>query len=179
MKRKYKMVTGLAIFALAAATGCGNGREQQVESVMFPSGSAEEQNQSGETGSNVPESQESGGTDVMGTRSEEEEMENRDIVNLSGTVRSIGENSVVISRIFLEDSLVFIPEEGSPEEEFVTVKCTETTVFKHWTIKGGGADILMKEASFSDIMDRSGLEMKGYFDGDDFVAEEIIIEVYE
>lgn len=149
------------------------GGVQQKESIPFPDAA---DTQRAETVTDVPESRESGDGDIP---ENPPEMESRDIVHLSGTVRGIGENSVVISRIFVEDSLVFIPEEGSPEEEFVTVKCTDSTVFRHWTIKGGGADIIMKEASFSDIVDRSELEMKGYFDGEDFVAEEIIIEVYE
>lgn len=76
-------------------------------------------------------------------------------------------------------SYVSIPEEGSPEEELVTIHCTDTTSFERWTIQGGGAGITTDEAAFSDIQRGSGLEAEGYFDGEEFIAERVIIEIYE
>ncbi|MCM1127745.1 MAG: hypothetical protein NC429_14895 [Lachnospiraceae bacterium] len=105
--------------------------------------------------------------------------------SLSGKVRSIGENSVVISKIFIEDgkdgkgSIAVLPGEGSREEELVTVNFTDDTVFHHWTIKSGGADIDMRDSSFSEIGADSGLEMYGYYEGEIFIASRVIIEVYE
>lgn len=101
---------------------------------------------------------------------------------IGGKVREIMEESFVISRVQYADddrTMVLIPEEGSPEEELVTVQCTDSTAFEHWTIQGGGAGIDMKEAAFADIQKGGGLEAEGYFDGDKFVAEKVIIETYE
>ena len=60
-----------------------------------------------------------------------------------------------------------------------TIHCTDSTVFEHWTIQGGGAGIEKKEAAFSDIKEGSGLEAEGYFDGEEFIADKVIIEVYQ
>ena len=61
----------------------------------------------------------------------------------------------------------------------MTVWCLDSTVFMRWTIKGGGEDIKEEEAAFSELQDGTGLEAQGYFDGDEFIAEKVIIEVYE
>lgn len=55
---------------------------------------------------------------------------------------------------------------------------TDSTTFERWTIQGGGADIVMEEAASPDIREGTGLEAKGYFDGEEFVAEKVIIEIY-
>lgn len=85
----------------------------------------------------------------------------------------------MISLTLSEGSVVVIPEPGSPEEELVTVRCMDSTVWKRWTIKGAGAEIQEEEAAFSEIQDGTGLEAQGYYDGDEFMAEKVIIEVYE
>ena len=51
--------------------------------------------------------------------------------------------------------------------------------FEHWTIQGGGAGITKNDAVFSDIKVSDGLEASGFFDGNDFIAEKVIIELYE
>ena len=61
----------------------------------------------------------------------------------------------------------------------MTVRCTDSTTFECWTIQGGGADIVVGEAAFSDIREDGGLEAEGYFEGEEFVAERVIIEIYE
>ena len=98
-------------------------------------------------------------------------------VYLPGKIREIGDNSVVISRTFVEDSVVYIPEEGSQDEELVTVRFMDDTEFEHWTIVGGGADIKRREASFSDITQDCGLELYGYYENDEFVAKRVLIEI--
>lgn len=101
---------------------------------------------------------------------------------IGGKVREIMEDSFVLSRVQYADedsSMVLIPEEGSPEEELVTIRCTDETVFEHWLIQGGGAGIDMSEASFADIQKGGGLEAEGHFDGEEFVASKVIIETYE
>ena len=109
---------------------------------------------------------------------------NQNTIIIGGKVRSVAQDSFVISRTLWEDSddggsYVSIPEEGSPEEELVTIHCTDTTTFERWTIQGGGAGITTDEAAFSDIQRGSGLEAEGYFGGEEFIAERVIIEIYE
>lgn len=105
---------------------------------------------------------------------------NTDLPFIGGKVRSISSDSFVISRTLTDDEgMVTIPEEGSPEEELVTVRCTDSTVFERWTIQGGGAGIDNTEASFSEIKVDDGLEAQGHFDGKVFVAEKVVIEIYQ
>jgi len=103
----------------------------------------------------------------------------QDTIYIGGKVRSISEDSFVISRTLMEDSMVIMPEAGSPEEVLVTIRYNDSTSFEHWTIQGGGEDIVKKEAAFSDIKVGGGLEALGYFNGDEFIAEKIIIELYK
>lgn len=97
-----------------------------------------------------------------------------------GKVDSIGENSMVIRKTVVNegagggDAIVLSIDENA---ELITVNCTEETKYQHWTIRGG--DIDMKDGSFDDIKVGTGMELAGYFDGDIFIAQQVIIEVYE
>lgn len=103
---------------------------------------------------------------------------NNDIIG--GKVRSIGDNSFIISRTLIdENGCVTMPEKGSPQEELVNIICTDDTVFENWTIQGGGAGIEKNEADFTDIKEGGGLEAEGHFDGENFIADKVIIEVYK
>ena len=105
---------------------------------------------------------------------------NQEAIFIGGKVRSVGEDEFVISRTLMDDDgFIVMPEAGSPEEVLVTVQCAESTSFEHWTIQSSGGDIVRKEAAFSDIQEGAGLEAWGYFDGEEFIAERIIIEVYQ
>lgn len=105
--------------------------------------------------------------------------------HLSGRVRSMGDNSVVISKIFIEESedgnsdIVYLPGEGDQKEELVTVNFKDHTEFHYWVIKSGGGNIDMRESSFSEIEEGSELEMYGNYDGKAFIASKVIVEVYE
>lgn len=113
------------------------------------------------------------------------EAENSELIFIGGKVRSVSRDSFVLSRTLWEDSadgqgsFVVMPEAGSPEEELVTVRFADSAVFERWTIQGGGADIKKEEASFSEIQEGTGLEAQGFFDGEEFLAEKVIIEIYE
>lgn len=113
------------------------------------------------------------------------EVENSELIFIGGKVRSVSRDSFVLSRTLWEDSadgqgsFVVMPEAGSPEEELVTVRFADSAVFERWTIQGGGADIKKEEASFSEIQEGTGLEAQGFFDGEEFLAEKVIIEIYE
>ncbi len=193
MKRNCKMAAGVMVFMLAAAMGCGSGQEAENVNTVLPAEDKADENmeqpdQSSEaevhtSGSTVPDT---GQTD-NGENSDssipaplpENSSESQVSDMIGGKVRSVAQDSFVLSRVLMEDSMVVIPEAGSPEEELVTVRCTDSTTFECWTIQGGGADIVVGEAAFSDIREDGGLEAEGYFEGEEFVAERVIIEIYE
>ena len=99
---------------------------------------------------------------------------------IGGKVRSVSSDSIVISRTLIdEEGMVTMPEAGSADEQLVTIRCTESTDFELWTIQGGGAGIDTKDAVFSDIKEDSGIEAEGHFEGEEFVADKVIIEIYK
>ena len=168
MKRKYAITAGAMAFMLATAAGRGSGQEaERTNTVISVENETDE--------STEPQGQSEEGENLTNSNPANETM------YIGGKVRSIAQDSFVISRTLMEEnsSIVIMPEEGSPEEELVTIRCTDSTVFEHWTIQGGGAGIVKEEASFTDIQSGGGLEAEGYFDGEEFVAEKVIIEVYE
>lgn len=173
MKRNSAAATGIMAVLLAAATGCGStkGADRDIESeavIVL-----------------VEDAPESSNTDDIADSSDNTTVENNEsyvMENIGGKVKSIAQdNSFVISRTIVdEDGMILVmPGEGGPNELLTTIHYTDSTVFEHWTIQGGGAGIEKKEAAFSDIKEGSGLEAEGYFDGEEFIANKVIIEVYQ
>lgn len=179
MKSKKIMAAAAAMAMLAASAGCEAAGTEPTEVPAIHVGESEQAQESGvlrentQTEENVPEDS----TQPEKFRQPEEEQD-----YLSGKVREIGDNSVIISKTFIEDdgqsgSLVYIPEKGSADEELVTIRFTDDTEFEYWTIKGGGAGIERREGSFSDISVDTGLEAYGYYEGGVFAAQRAIIEI--
>ena len=175
MKRKYAISASIIFLMLALLTGCSTTSESENKDAMLPAAEKVDENTEipDDTASESP---------LSNTETENDNSVNQESIFIGGKVRSVTQDSFVLSRTLYDDedkSLVIIPEEGSPEEELVTVLCTDSTTFEHWTIQGGGAGITKKEAAFSDIKEKDGLEAFGYFDQDVFIAEKVIIELYE
>lgn len=201
MNRKYLITTSIMILMLLTVTGCGEQKTTSVNAALSIEDEANENtilpSQIEETKgliSNIPISDNKGDitSDATDTLSESDNNTsntspinvNQNTIIIGGKVRSVAQDSFVISRTLWEDSddggsYVSIPEEGSPEEELVTIHCTEKTTFERWTIQGGGTGITTDEAAFSDIQRGGGLEAEGYFGGEEFIAERVIIEIYE
>ena len=191
MKRNYAVATGIMVVMLVTATGCGNGKETDMniktESVTVivdennGKDNRKEQEQKDEAQKDAPES--SNTDDVTGSNDNiiTENSENYTMENIGGKVMSIAQDSFVISRVIVDENgmILVMPGEGGPDEVLTTIHCTDSTVYEHWTIQGGGAGIEKKEAAISDITEGSGLEAEGYFDGEEFVANKVIIEVYQ
>ncbi|MCM1145894.1 MAG: hypothetical protein NC407_14445, partial [Lachnoclostridium sp.] len=121
------------------------------------------------------------GNDKAITESGENNDRNDTIENIGGKVKSISQDSFVLSRVIVDENgmILVMPGEGGPNELLTTVYCTDSTVYEHWTIQGGGAGIEKKEAAFSDIVEGCDLEAEGYFEGEEFIADKVIIEVYQ
>lgn len=184
MKRKYVMAIGIMVFMLAVAIGCSTRQEvartNTTLSVENKTDKGTEQpSQSVKDESDTPEGNNSK-SDNSEIISFENANPNSEMMYIGGKVRSIEQDSFVISRTLMEEdsSIVIMPDEGSPEEELVTIQCTDSTVFEHWTIQGGRVGIVKENASFSDIQKGSGMEAEGYFEEEEFVAEKVIIEEY-
>lgn len=178
MKRKCIMATVVLTLMMTAVSGCGNEKDGSGGVAV----SAE--NEAAESGNDESEAvlDEAEGT-------EQDETEN-DIYSISdegifigGEVRSVSQNSFVISRTLTEDDgeamIAVMPEAGSPEEELVTIRLADSVTFERWTISGGGAGIDKAVASFAEVQEGTMLEAQGSFEGEEFVAKNVIIEIYK
>lgn len=208
--KRSSVVFSLILMAALTVSGCRDGQSIDNKNVStdisIPINTAvesqtnneqlnnEAENQ--ETGNQVTENQEAENQTKNDIENENKESENQKTDNqttnnnevaniwnneiIGGKVRSIGDNSFIISRTLIdEDGYVTMPEKGSSQEELVNIICTEDTVFENWTIQGGGAGIEKNEADFTDIKEGGGLEAEGYFEGENFIADKVIIEVYK
>ena len=116
--------------------------------------------------------------------SENEQTEPRKITSSEGTehlggkVHSVEDDGMVLAQTTVrgvdESDIILVDEK---EAKKIPVKFTEDTKVEHWTIEGGGADIDMKEAALSDLQAGLGVELEGFYEGDNFVATRILIEV--
>lgn len=75
-----------------------------------------------------------------------------------------------------EDGMVTLLEVKDAKK--IPVKFTQDTKVEHWTIRGGGAGIDMRDAAVSDLEEGMGVELEGYYDGGTFVATRVIMEEY-
>ena len=201
MKRKCMMATVVLTLMMALLEGCGgipetdNGSEvlssekgteedglKEAESKV--DGTAEDTAEDDKTAADKTVGTEQSGQND-GTGGSADGVKKLDLnegdMFIGGKVRSVSSDSFVISRTLVDDegNIIAMPGEGGSEEELVTVRCKDSTIFERWTISGAGADIDRAEAAFSEIKADDGVEAQGYFEGEEVVAEKVIIEVYE
>lgn len=196
MKRKYRMVATVLSLMIALAAGCGSRtKEDRSTASLSTEETGESQKEAGDDAAGAGEStvdteQTDQNQDVNVNQAEESKAEgdagSQDKILIGGKVRSVAQDSFVLSLTLWEDSEdgtgaynVVIPEPGSPEEELVTVRCADSAVYERWTIEEGGAGIQKDEASFSEIIEGGGLEAEGHYEGEEFVADKVIIEIYK
>lgn len=153
-------------------TGCGS---KEAETLL---------SDAAETEYVSPETKETENVDTdrtAGTDSETEnpgsESQQPETEFICGTVEEIRNDSFTFQRRMIDYGEIIDLE--NMETELITVKCTADTKYEHWTIRGGGADIDMADAAFSDITEDAGMEIEGYYEGDVFVAVRVVLEVYE
>ena len=191
MKRNC-VVVGIVAIMLVTATGCGNEKEADMtiksEAVTVlvdentDKDNSAEQERSDEMQNDTSESLNTdNAADSNDDNIKAENNANYTMENIGGKVTSIAQDSFVISRVIVDENgmILVMPGEGGPDEVLTTIQCTDSTVYEHWMIQGGGAGIEKKEADFSDIKEGSGLEAEGYFEGEEFIADKVIIEVYQ
>lgn len=200
-KKQHMLIMAAVIMTLVMVTaaGCGSERETagsvDILSVMLETEAEEDVEEPDEireadsTAQSFDADNEDIAPDGGETPDNEKELDSRkepeyvdnseETMIIGGKVRSVSQETFVISRTLIEDSIVIMPEPGSPEEELVSIRCTDATVFEHWIIQGGGAGITKEEAAYSDITVGGGLEAVGCFDGEEFMAEKVIVETYQ
>ena len=106
-----------------------------------------------------------------------------DTQELLGDVVSVGENSVVISQVFTstrEDGgeLAVAAAPGSPDAVLINVKFSDSTKYQFQTVKNAGAEVDSREGSFTDIQPDLMLDLKGSWEGEEFLAKEAVISEF-
>lgn len=151
------------------STGLGNGQENGTGENARP------ENEQKADSVWVEEPASDGGTGMKEIESETE---------LNGTVQSIGEGSIVVSRIhtYVEEngsSAAVEMAEASGGDELITVYFSENTQFIVRTVKNGGvngdSDAENRDGTASDIEENKTVLLTGGYEGENFRAEQVII----
>ncbi len=188
-KRKIRLMLVTLAAAISMLSGCGKAGEEAMQETnsLNENGNNENTPQNEDAEEEKDSNTETKNADLNDTKAEngepEEESFSENSEELEGMVQSIGEGSVVISRIFSEkseeDGLYYVSgvAEGSDEEELVTVFVTEDTKFQVRTIKNGGEDVTEREGTFEDMKKDMIVNVTGYMDnaGEEIRASEIVI----
>lgn len=191
--KKWIMEVCMSMALLIALTGCSQTTEAQqqtqeeirtdTDNQVTPEVSKEQEDEQKEEEKTSREPEQADG---QLNESENEQTEPRKITPSEGTeylggkVHSVEDDGMVLAQTTVrgvdERDIILVDEK---EAKKIPVKFTEDTKVEHWTIEGGGADIDMKEAALSDLQAGLGVELEGFYEGDNFVATRILIEVYK
>lgn len=184
MRKNWIMAAGLCLFIATAGIGCGaKGEEPQgvsVEQEPLEDGSGQSQEDDtiqGEETKADEQSKDSESVSEPGSGKTEQ---------LDGNVRGIGDNGIVIIKTRNEETeedgvfLAVAPAPGNEtEEDYVDVNFADDVKFECHVVKNGGVnpdeDVTVKEASFSDIKGDMSVTLEGYYDGDIFIAEKVVL----
>lgn len=172
--RKKWITAGLCALIMAAGVGCG-AKEQDTQAVTVERESVEDES-GGQQKDSAPQED---GEQNSGFKQENTEQ-------LDGNVRGIGDNGIVIIKTRTEEteedgvSLAIAPAPGNETaEDYVDVNFADHVKFECRVVKNGGLnpeeDVTIKEASFSDIKDDMSVTLEGYYDGDVFIAEKVVL----
>lgn len=185
MKKNWIMAAGLCVLIATAGIGCGaKGEEQQAVTVeQEPLENGNEQSPEDD----AAQGEETADADKQSENSEPASgPENGKTEQLDGNVRGIGDNGIVIIKTRTEEteeegvSLAIAPAPGNETaEDYVDVNFADHVKFECRVVKNGGLnpeeDVTIKEAFFSDIKDDMSVTLEGYYDGDVFIAEKVIL----
>lgn len=193
------MALGMAA-VLCAMTGCGKadesatGQEENIirlenlETGGESTGTEGSQEEGGEANAGPGNSQKEDSvwveSPVDGGNTGMKEIESE--TELEGSVQSIGESSMVVSKIhtYVDESNDAEVEEIAVEsavggDELITVYFSDNTQFIVRTVKNGGAngdsDVEDRDGTASDVKENNTVLMTGGYEGEDFRAEQVII----
>lgn len=99
---------------------------------------------------------------------------------LSIDVESVGDNSVVGNKIFIEPGIdgnsgIMVIGVGEDNKVLVTVHFAEDASYIYRIIRNGGEDVETREGSFLDIKNGLALHLTGYYKDEDFYADKVVI----
>lgn len=193
MRKKWIIAAGLCVFITTAGIGCGaKGEEPQtvtVEEISLPGAGQVQEDEISQSNESPSQSQvsEQANTDEQvrdGDLTDSLEGE-KNIEKLEGNVKSIGDGSAVIIRAITEErddgSFIMVGSAAGyeAEEDLVNVSFKETTEYELRIVKNGGVnpdeDVSIKKAAFSDIKEHALISLEGYYEGDTFIAEKVIL----
>lgn len=190
MRRKLS-ISILALAIVAAAwmfTGCGDKAQDDVASQTEQSTSAENDEQENGTTDENDEAEQGQPEDTQDQSEGESSDKSADASDASTNesaelcvdVENIGDNSVVGNKVFIEtlpdgNGEIMLVGVGGDNQELVTVYFEENASYVYQIIRNGGEDVETREGSFSDIGLDMTLDMTGYYKGEDFYADKVVI----
>lgn len=170
MRKKWIIAAGLCVFITTAGIGCGAKNEEPQAVTVEEIGLLPEvgQVQEDEISQSDKLTKENG-------QSQDEKLE--------GNVKSIGDGSAVIIKAIIEEMdngvSIMVAPGYEAEEDLVNVSFKEAAEYELRTVKNGGInpdeDVSVREAAFSDIKERASISLEGYYEGDVFVAEKVVL----
>lgn len=196
---KLTVCLGCAVMMACMVTGCAagsTGAEEPREEVIRIEDSTEESRlQKENEQEQQDDSAENEKTDSAKRNDEQAEeaqeagdgampAQTEDETELNGDIISIGENSMVVSKIFTyavdgnEEAEVAVSV-MSEDAVLITVYFSENTEFIVRTVKNGGvngeADAENSAGTSADLQERKTVLMTGGYEGEDFHAEQVVI----
>lgn len=195
--KKWVMLVCMGMMFLTGATGCAK-TAQPPQQTKEEDGGADMPDESKEPDSDADEQKVPEETDSEAdsktdsqeipeeTESETDQSTPRQVAfsegteHLGGKVQSVSDDGMVFAQTTVkgeDESMVTIVDEKDAKK--ISVKFTEDTKVEHWIIQGGGAGIDMQDASLSDLKPGLGVELEGYYEGENFVAVRVLIEEYK
>ena len=189
--RKKLSVSILLLTIMTAAwmvTGCGDkGQDDVVSQTEEISGT--EQSSNAENDKEQENDKEDGQDETEKGQSEGESSDKsvdasdaspNESAELCVDVEGIGDNSVVGNKVFIEtlpdgNGEIMLVGVGGDNQELVNVHFEENASYVYQIIRNGGADVETREGSFSDIGLDMTLDMTGYYKGEDFYADKVVI----
>ncbi|MDE7206987.1 MAG: hypothetical protein K2N90_07510 [Lachnospiraceae bacterium] len=186
MKNK-RIAVYLCIATLLAATGCSS---SETDTVAFDDAGKNTSTNAADTQEDIgyQENDNTDRTDATGTQennnddyvnaaNEQEDSQSQADTELDGSVESIGDNSIVINKIFTSETTAV--SYAGDEKVLITAYFSEETTYEIRTVKNSGvngdADVTKEQGAFSDIKEQSSVNMTGSYEGDDFHAKHVII----
>lgn len=182
MKKKWIAVMGLSVFIVIAGSGCAKEQDSRVTSMNQESlEDRKSQENSALQEDEIADADMDAQSNGIEPTTDSESVKPE---SLSGNVRGIGDNGIVIIKIRSEKEngvdLAVAPTPGyETEEDYVSVNFTDQTKIERYVVKNNGInpdeDITVQQASLSDIKDDMSVTLEGYYEGNVFVAEKVVL----
>ncbi len=180
--RNKKTASYICIGLLLITAGCGNSDSDtyvsKADTINFNDEDIEKNSSNIQTDEESANNRQSNEENSSNNENENNyQIANEDSI-LDGNIVSIENNSVIINKTFNLSSTTAVAYGGN-DAVLVTVYFSEETNYEVWTVKNGGvngdSDIDKREGTFSDIKEELSVNMTGFYEGDDFYAEQVII----